>query len=106
MKKMSVFFVLLVLLTTACDKITDPIRIKGGLPGVVVDAQTNANIEAAAVTVNGYTIMSASNGRFYFFDVPRGDQVIRVTKQGYVSHEARIVVTDSTDLRIALVPQH
>lgn len=105
MTKISVFFVLLLLLTTGCDRITDPVSLPPGLPGVVVSAQTNSPVEGATVSIAGHTGQTAPNGRFFFFDVSRGEHVITVTKAGYVPYEERVTVTGSTELRIALVPQ-
>lgn len=107
MKKISVFFVLvsLVFLTTACDNLDNPLSGADGLPGIVVSAQTNAPLDKATVSVAGQTALTNESGRFFFFDIRRGEQIVTVTRAGYVPYEARVTVTGSTELRIALVPQ-
>ncbi|HYO78412.1 MAG TPA: carboxypeptidase regulatory-like domain-containing protein [Thermoanaerobaculia bacterium] len=104
MKNINALLLLLLLTVVACDSPTD-ISLPSGVPGIVVSAQTNSPVEGATVTIAGKSSVTPASGRFFFFDIPKAEHNITVTKPGYATYEARVAINSASDLRIALVPQ-
>ncbi|HEY1307131.1 MAG TPA: carboxypeptidase regulatory-like domain-containing protein [Vicinamibacterales bacterium] len=74
--------------------------------GVVRDASTNAPIAGARAEIGTGEVAQTTNdsGQFSLANVPAGEVVLRITKEGYVQSEQRLAVTANTNVVTMLSP--
>lgn len=83
------------------DGLTD---IGPSVSGQVVDAATGGPVAEATITIGGRMGTSAANGADYIADVPKGNHLLAVTKDGYTEYRQELAVEESISHQtIALV---
>lgn len=78
---------------TSCDE-EDILDIKAGLSGTVRNAQSNARLEGATITVQGRSQISNAQGIYVFTDLDDGRHTVRVTRTGFQTIEREVEIDD------------
>ena len=102
MKKIATFLIVLILVSVVfagCAKKT------GTVMGTVTDAKTGSPIAGAAVSIGGKSATTGNDGKYEIKDVPKGDQTLKVTAEGYKEYsEAFTVEAGDNTKDVALTP--
>src|SRR5437868_5148540 len=64
----------------------------GVVSGTISDAFTHVPVVGAAVSIEGTTTQSGSDGRFELTDVSAGRRTLSATKSGYVGYNSTFIV--------------
>ncbi|WP_299675868.1 TonB-dependent receptor [uncultured Dokdonia sp.] len=82
-----------------------PVIAQTSVKGTVIDRITAENIAGATVFVEGtsQTMQTDENGAFVLTQVPVGDQILSISKNGYVTRRFPVVINEGQTLDLAEV---
>jgi hypothetical protein len=81
------------LFAAACNE-DDLVEVSPSLSGTIRNAQTDARLEGATVTIQGHQQISNAQGIYVHTDLDTGRHTVRVTRNGFQPIEREVEIRD------------